>query len=397
MPLKSKFLIPLYLLFLLALITYNPHSAFSEEDFSIETVYKIRVVGNSRIPESTIIYYMESKEGDSFNKSTLSNDIKKLYKLDHFDNITIDVNKVKEGVELVVKVREKPSVNSVKISGNKSLPTGDIAKRVTIKKGMIFKNSLMMKNALQIKRYYLAEGYYFAEVEPSYKETIDGKVSIKFKINEGPKALVDEIKIVGNNSVPTEEITKYLRTRESGFFSIFTSAGVFKENDFKQDLKIVEAVLQNHGFLKAKVKDYKIDANRQEREINITIYVEEGPVYSVESVSIEGDSVYTKEELMSKLTLKAGDTYSRDLMGKDILTLTDLYAVKGYAFVDVIPDIKDDDATKKIKISYKINHGNRAYIGKINVIGNETTRDFVVRRELRFKEGEILDTIKLNQ
>ena len=139
-------------LFVPFLTTVAVSDVYAEEDLSYETVSKLRIIGNSRIPTSSISYYIELKEFEPFDKKILREDIKRLYKLDHFENINVEVNKLSDGVEVVFNIREKPSISSVKIAGNKHIHVQDVAKRVTIKRGMVFKPSLMHRNATRIEK-----------------------------------------------------------------------------------------------------------------------------------------------------------------------------------------------------------------------------------------------------
>ncbi len=383
------------LLFLLQQVFVSlPASA----EIILEPVKRISVMGNNRVPDSTILYYIEMREGDNFDEKQVQKDIKKLYGMDLLDDINVTVKHVDGGVEVVYTVREKPSVGSVKISGNRHINTADIAKRVTIKKGMVFKQSLLVANVSQITRYYRGQGYYFVKVIPQYKETVDGKVNVKFRLKEGPKALISEIKFVGNDHVDRSDLLKFMKTKEKFFLlSTIFDWGVLKEGQLRQDMSAVQAVLQDHGYLNAVVYPPEIEADRKNGDIKITIRVKEGELYTIKSVEVKGDDIYTSDELREHIKLKAGEVYSRAKVRNDILAITDLYSRKGYAFADIVPDVKEDKKEKSVAITYSVDHGERAYVGSISISGNETTRDYVVRRELRLKEGGLLDTIALQR
>ncbi len=387
-------LLSLFLLFLQQGLGLSSASA----EMILEPVKKISVMGNNRVPDSTILYYIEMREGDNFDPKQVQKDIKKLYGMNLLDDINVSVKHVEGGVQVIYTVREKPSVGSVKISGNRHITTSDIAKRVTIKKGMVFKQSLLVRNVAQITRYYRGEGYYFVKVTPQYKETVDGKVNVKFRLNEGPKALVSEIKFVGNNHVDEDDILKYMKTKESFFLlSTIFDWGVLKENQLRQDVAMIKAVMQDHGYLNAVVHPPQVDADRGAGDIKITIKIDEGDLYTINKVAIKGDDIFSSDELQEYIKVKGGDVYSRGKIREDILAITDLYSAKGFAFADIVPDVKENKKEKSVDITYTVDHGERAYVGNITITGNETTRDYVVRRELRIKEGEALNTLALQR
>src|SRR3989304_9021538 len=133
------------------------------------------------------------------------------------------------------------------------------------------------------------------------------------------------------------------------------------------------------------------------RRSYITIFLNEGDQYRVGSVHIEGDEVYSEKELMGVFNLKEDDIFNRSQPSRDIFTITDMYSQKGYAFADVMPNIKTNESLKKVDIDIKIDKGRKVYIGKINIYGNEKTRDNVIRREFRLQEGSLFDSSKLRR
>ncbi|MCH7994083.1 MAG: outer membrane protein assembly factor BamA, partial [Planctomycetes bacterium] len=179
--------------------------------------------------------------------------------------------------------------------------------------------------------------------------------------------------------------------------SFFDESGIYKKDVLKLDLLRLEAFYQDEGFVRVRVLDAKIDVNKREKIINITIPVQEGARYKINKITAKGDNTYTEEEILSVMRLKKGDFHDVSKFREDVLTVTELYSRKGYAYADVNPLTKVDDENSTVDLEMSINRGSKVYVGRINVIGNIMTRDNVIRREFRMREGELYNSAKLNR
>lgn len=365
-------------------------------DLSLPIV-KIDIKGNDRVHESTVKYYISLKEGEKYSPAKIKNDIKKIYELGYFDDIKVEVEESAEGIVLVYILKEKPFIKEVDVKGNKDVETFEIKKKLSIKKGIHFKSHFVQKDIDSIKKLYQEKGFYFAEIKVSTREVENNQVEVEFKIEEGKKVYVTEINFIGNRFFDADKLKKQLDTQEKGIFSWFTDSGTYKKDVLKTDILKLESLYHDNGFIKVRIEDPRIEVDRELRKIYINIFLSEGEQYRVGAVQVEGDEVYSEKELRGALKLKEGDIFNRSQFGRDIFDITDMYLQKGYAFADVLPKMNVDDNLKKVDIAIRVDKGRKVYIGRINISGNEKTRDNVIRREFRLQEGEVFDSAKLRR
>ncbi|MDO9462821.1 MAG: outer membrane protein assembly factor BamA, partial [Deltaproteobacteria bacterium] len=183
-----------------------------------------------------------------------------------------------------------------------------------------------------------------------------------------------------------KQLKNMMGTTEKGFLSWLTSSGILNRDVLERDLSKITSFYYNNGYIEAKIGEPEIE--HKEKFIFITIPIEEGSQFTVGSVDIEGKLIKPKEKLLSILKIRQEKTYSRDVLRRDILTLTDVYADAGYAYAEVTPEIAKDDMGKKVNITFFIQPGEKVHFDRIEISGNTKTRDKVIRRELRIAEGD---------
>ncbi len=159
----------------------------------------------------------------------------------------------------------------------------------------------------------------------------------------------------------------------------------------------IEGYYHDHGYLRIKVLEPRIDINQKAREIHITIPIEEGPQFRVKTLNIDGDAAVSPDEIQKSIQTKVGEIYNVSQLRQDILAITDLYSQKGYAYADANPISKLNDEDRTVELSIEIDKGKKVYVGNIEILGNIKTRDNVIRREFRLKEGEVFDGSKLKR
>jgi len=392
-PIKSLLFFVSCLLFLAILF-----SAKTVESVDLtRPIVQILIKGNERVHESTIRYYISLKDGEVYSYSKARNDIKRIYDLGYFDDIKVDVEEEASGLKVAYLLKEKPFIKDVNIKGMKKVEVFEIKKKLLLKKGIHFKSHYIQKDIESIKKLYQEKGFYFASVDVAVKNVENNQVDIEFKINEGKKLYVTDIIFVGNKQFDDRELKKQIDTQEKGSFSWFTSSGTYKKEIVKTDILKLESFYHDNGFIKVKIEDPRIEIDKELRKIYIDIFLSEGEQYRVGSVHIEGDEVYSEKELIGVFNLKEDDIFNRSQLSRDVFAITDMYSQKGYAFADVMPNIKTNESLKKVDIDIKIDKGRKVYIGKINIYGNEKTRDNVIRREFRLQEGSLFDSSKLRR
>ena len=376
-----------------ALFLLSPHPSFAVNlDRMVE---EIKIEGLDRAEPNTVKYYIHSKEGRKYSGKTVQEDIRRLFKLGYFDNIEIDVDEIKFGLVVTYRFTEKPFVRNITFSNANVIKEDTLKVRIKTKKGNFFRQGLLPWDKLRIKQAYRNKGHYFSEVE-TVVSALDGNlVDIEYKIDEGKKITISDIRFRGNKVFSDRTIEEEIESSDMGIFSFLSDSGAYKKDVLKTDLLRIESFYHDNGYIKVKTKDPTVEIDRETRGIIVTFEVEEGDQYRLGKLNIKGDDVYSESELKEAITLKEGDVFNRTLFRKDIFTLTDQYSQKGYAYANVLPSMIINEDTKTVDATITTNKGRRVYVGKINIRGNEETRDNVIRRQFLLHEGELFNSAKL--
>ncbi|MBP6941532.1 MAG: outer membrane protein assembly factor BamA [Syntrophorhabdaceae bacterium] len=353
-----------------------------------ERIAKIEVTGNERIDTAFIMNNIKTKEREAYNLDKLREDMKNIYKTGFFSDVQINVQDTDAGKAVTFVVIERPPIKSIYLSGNKKIKTSDITEKLKIKTNTVLNIERIKESMDEIKKLYSTKGYYATRVsyDIEYGEAYD--VTVNFTIDEPAQAYVRKVSFTGNKTFKDGKLKDYMRTREKGILSWFTGSGILDDEALEDDRKNLEAFYHDHGYLRVKVGIPDIKISQDGKSINISIPIEEGNVYTIGTVNFEGDIIFDTAELIRNLKSRTGRTFSSMAYQEDILNLVDLYQDKGYAFCDVTPLTLLDDDARKVNLTFNITKGKEIYFNRINILGNTKTRDKVIRRELKFAEGD---------
>ncbi|MDD2464007.1 MAG: outer membrane protein assembly factor BamA [Desulfobulbus sp.] len=350
------------------------------------TVASIAPEGNSRIDSGAILQKITTKPGDIYDPSTLREDLKAVFSLGYFDNVEIESNDTEGGKKIIFRVKEKPLVSTVIITGADEIKEEEVREAAGITANSIL-NPYKVNEAVQkIRDLYKSKGYYNTEVNGQITTAADGKAEVRFSIAEGEKVSIEEIAFTGNTSFSSGDLRDVVQTStHKWWLSWLTDAGVLKMEILRQDAERVANFYQNHGFIEAKVGEPIVQ--QKEGDLYVTFPIDEGTRYKVGTVDINGDLIKSKEELLAELKIRNEEFLNRQVLRDDITHLTDLYAEQGFAFADVSTKINKSEENKRIDLVLHVNKGAMAYINRVEIKGNTRTRDNVIRRDLKVEEG----------
>jgi len=358
----------------------------------------IQVVGNVRVESESVLHQTQTRVGAPLDLAGISKDIQSIYKMGYFHDVQVDATTTADG-KLVVSfiVAEKPAIAEIQYEGNKELDLEDISEVVDLKRFAILDIAKIKRNAEKIRELYVSKGYYLADVDYKITEKEGrGDLSIvTFEIQEFAKVEVKKVTFLGNENLGDEELSAIMATREGTFLSFLSEMGTFKEKEFEADLQRITAYYYNHGYVEVSVNMPSIRLSRDKRYLYITIRIDEGAQYSVGEVGVEGDLLSERDELMELVSLETDAVFNYGQMRQDIESLSDLYRNAGYAYVNITPLTRMNAQEHIVDLSYDITQGSKVYFGRIEIVGNEKTRDYVIRRELRIEEGELFSAAKM--
>lgn len=358
-------------------------------------VVDVKVEGNRRIGTDAIMLRVKTRVGDDYSPSRLQADVREIEKMGYFDDVQVIARDVTGGKAVNFVLKEKPTIREVLITGNEKIDTDKLKEAITIQPQSILNYQALKDAADRMKKLYQEKGFYGAEISYELKDLEGNQKGVVFKVKEGKKFWIKSIKFEGNNSFTEKELKKVMKTKEKDWLFWITDSGVLDQEALRQDLERLSDFYMNHGHLRNKIGTPRIETDVE--WIYISIPVEEGPVYKVRNVSLEGDLVEDEASLKSKMTLKEGEPFSREKLRNDVQNLTDRYADMGYAYAEVKPfsNIRDDDKT--VDIAIKIQQKQKVRIGRIRIVGNTKTRDKVIRREILLAEGDTFSSTALKK
>jgi outer membrane protein insertion porin family len=355
-------------------------------------VTQIDVVGAKKVEEATVRFKLKIRVGDPYSPETVREDIKSLYSLGYFEDIVVNADIFEGGLKLIFVLQEKPSIQSIKIVGNKKLTEEKIRGKIDLVEGSIIPPGALLKNADKIRLFYEEEGYYRAQITSREERLSPTEVSVSFTIVEGDKYDVNEIRIVGNKYLKEKDIKSKLQTTE---LFLWFFGGTLKREELRRDLDRIRAYYLDNGFLDIAVAEPEIEIDAAKKRLVITIRVEEGPEYRISKLTIGGNKLFPEGEIRRLMTSMPGGIFSRERLQADVVAITDRYSEHGYLFADVAPvtDVQRSDTT--VGVSLEITEGQQAFINRIEIAGNTRTRDKVIRREIPMVEGDVFNSALL--
>jgi outer membrane protein insertion porin family len=355
-----------------------------------ERVIEVRVEGNRRVESEAVRRALRTKQGTVFDPTQTADDLRAVWALGYFTDVQLLVQRQANGIAYVVRVEERPTVNSVKLSGNEELSQEDLKEQIDVKSATILDMDLVRSSTKKIQEKYVEKGYFLAEVTHKLNPLEGGgAVDVVFVIDEHSKVMVKEISFLGTEKVTPAELKEIMVTREGGYLSFLTSEGTYREEAFQRDLAVIQATYYDRGYINVRVDKPTISLTADKRYIYINIKVTEGEAYDIGSIGFGGDMVVSEPQMRALMTTSKGERFNRTKLSTDIQAITDVYYDQGYAYANVNPVTSVNADAKTVDLTFDVQKGPQVTIERIDVIGNTKTRDKVIRREMRVYEGEL--------
>ena len=386
---KTDKLYHCYLFVLFALISFliAQDFAYSQELIgprkNLFKIDKIQVRGIKKVEKEAVLEKINSKPGMMLDNYLLKKDIEKIYSMHYFDFVEAH----QEGNDLIFQMQERPIITKISFEGNNDLDESDLQKQIKIKQYSILDVNAAKVDVSALQKYYEEKGFYLASIDYQVKEINKENIELIYKIREYQKVKVKKIIFLGNDAFNDDELKDIMETREDSVISFLSGAGNFKELNFQNDIERLKYFYKTKGHLQVNVGSPEITVSEDKRWVFITMKVNEGPKFTINKINFQGELLFSEEKMAEKMKLKALETYSEETLRLDIQTLTEMYQDEGYAFANVLRTLNIVPGKNMVDVDFSFEKGKIAYFGKIYVRGNTKTRDKVVRRELKIKEG----------
>jgi outer membrane protein insertion porin family len=358
------------------------------------TVRDIRVEGLQRVEPGTVFVSLPFQVGDTYNDDKASAAIRSLFGLGLFKDVRIDV----QGNVVVVIVEERPTIADVSFTGTKEFDKEVLTKalrEVGLAKGRAFDKALADRAEQELKRQYLSRSLYGAEVITTVTPIERNRVNLNFNVIEGDVAKIKSINIVGAQAFSESTLKGLFDQDTGGWLSWYTKSDRYSRSKLNADLEILRSYYLTRGYLEFKIDSTQVAISPDKQSISITINITEGARFVVSRVSLEGNYLGKEEEFKTFVKIVPGQAYNSERVAETTKAFTDYFGNFGYAFAQVQarPDI--DRVNNTVVINLVADPSRRAYVRKINISGNNRTRDEVIRREFRQFESSWYDGEKI--
>ena len=352
-------------------------------------VSDIKIEGLQRLPDGTLLNSLPIVVGDPIDDSQITYSISELYKTGFFS----DVKFLRDDDTLVVRVKERPSIADVKFTGNSDIDDEALNKALVdigVTRGQIYNRSLLEKLTLELERVYFSQGKYGVKINTEVTDLDQNRVDINITISEGEVALIKHINIVGNNVYDDATLLSEMESGVPSAFSLFSSADDYSKPKLNGDLEKIRSYYLDRGYIRFIIESTQVSITPDKQDIYITVNVSEGDRYKISSSQLTGELVVNRKTMESQIMTHQGMFFSRSLMTASKKRLEDQMGRIGYAFSEARLTPEIDDVAKEVALTYFLVPGEKVYVRRIDIFGNDSTQDQVFRREMRLMEGSVL-------
>jgi outer membrane protein insertion porin family len=420
---------------LLSCILGFPRAAAGQEPAQI-TIREVRFEGLVRMPPESLTGALGIESGQKIVRSALPGRvraaIRSLFASGSFTDVRVYMKDGGEdGITLTFVLEEKYVVRKVQLTGNDEIEEEDLRKSLTVREGRFLDTGKLMESVTSIHEAYHDKGFYLADVGYVVeKDEATRSVVVTIQISEGFEPEIRRVSFVGNREISDDELKAFMQTRETNYLSFLGKGGLFFDFGFSvlsgqevggagagaydsgtdmqfwsthkdMDLQRLKWLYMTRGMVDAKLGEPRLALTPDNKGIVITVDVQEGPKYTVGKVDIlcqdEDGMLVDKEELAKELVLKSGETFNSENVMRDTKRMSGRYLDLGYAFANVSNTPYLDRKNRILDLTYTIEKGVPTYIANIEVEGNKTTADKVLRREMKIREGDLYSQSKIDR
>lgn len=355
------------------------------------TVEEIRIEGLSRISEGTVLNYLPVSSGDELDRATSADALEALFSTGFFE----DVELRQDGSTLVVAVRERPAIAEIEFIGNKALDTDQLTSGLAsagLSQGQSFDRSLLATIERELEQQYFSLGYYDIAVSSTVSPLPRNRVELRIEITEGSPASVQEIHIVGNQAFDADTLRGQFSMGPKAWWAFLSNRDKYSRERLAADLESLRAYYRDRGYADFQIESTQVSISPDRQRIHVTVNVNEGLLYQIGELDLAGDLIFEADELRELFTIQPGDTFNQRGITATIEALRDKLGAEGYAFarINPVPELREDE--QAVDITFFVDPADRVYVRRLQIVGNETTRDDVIRSEMRQLEGTWLST-----
>ncbi|MCJ7755523.1 MAG: hypothetical protein MUP13_13245, partial [Thermoanaerobaculales bacterium] len=391
---------------LLCMVALIAGTVMAQEEVTIRDII---VEGGVTLTVDTVSYYLGLEPEDPLELDLIIDGYRRLWESGLFEDVAIEVQDHGDGtVTLYVVVQERPFVTSVNFEGNKKIKTSDLKDKldergIEVPRNVPLKMAQLSRIESAIKEVYDADGFRSAEIQFRVDTVGKNKREVVYTIDEGAKIKIKQIDFAGNDVFQDSKLRGVMKeTKQKGVRYMFGDKIIYTKESWDADRDLLRTFYQNNGYIDVKIGEpvlnlvaKKPDAEtlkKKDYRMEITIPVEEGPPYTLGTFEITGAKVFKTEGLMFIFDVRPGETYNRKVIADGIEKVQEGYQNTGYVYAYAGESWQRREGEEHIvDVSVDVFEGDRFRLGRLEFVGNTTTRDKVLRREFRIAEGQYMN------
>ncbi|WP_296871844.1 outer membrane protein assembly factor BamA [Tibeticola sp.] len=358
------------------------------------TVRDIRVEGLQRVEPGTVFASMPLRVGETYTDEKAAASIRALFALGLFKDVRIEV----QNDVVVVIVEERPTIANVDFAGIREFDKEALLKSlrdVGLAEGRAFDKSLADRAEQELKRQYISRSLYGAEVVTTVTPAERNRVNLTFTVTEGEPAKIKDIRIVGNKAFGESTLRDLFDQTTGNWLSWYTKSDRYSRTKLNGDLETLKSFYLSRGYLDFRIDSTQVAVSPDKQSISITINVTEGEQFVVSGVKLAGNYLDREDEFKQLITIKPGEPYNANDVAETTKAFTERFGDFGFAFARVEARPEIDRATRRVTLTLVADPSRRVYVRRINISGNDRTRDEVIRREFRQYEASWYDGRKI--
>ena len=317
--------------------------AFAQIEYNY--ISNIEITGNINVTSQLIKSASGLAIGQIYSPEKISTAIKNIYKLGLFDDINVEKIQDEKGVKVIIQVSEYPIVQDWEITGNKKIKLDDIKKQFRLVRGDYWSGERELEIRNKILDLYYSKGYRLAAVNFSEEPAVKNRIDLSIVINEGYKVVIREINFTGNDQVTTKKLRRVIKTKKSGFLR----SGEFDQQKFDEDLDRIITYYNSKGFIDATIIGWEPRYD-EKGQLYLTINLFEGNQYRIGAISIDGNTLFSKEILLDQLKFDDNQIFDREEFDEKLNTIRSMYYEEGYIYSTVSPQINPQGDLVNINI-----------------------------------------------
>jgi outer membrane protein insertion porin family len=373
-----------------AVVSFTARDAYAQT----LTVNSIIVQGNHRVESDTIRSYFRPGPNGRLDAFQIDEGVKALYSTGLFQDVRPSI----QGGRLIITVVENPVINRIAFEGNKKVKDDQLRSEIQSKERGTLSRPLVQADVARLVEVYRRSGRFDIRIEPKIIELPNNRVDLVFEINEGGKTGVKSIQFIGNQVYSSYRLKDVIKTSETGLIAFLQTGDIYDPDRIEADRELLRRFYLKHGFIDVRVVSAIGEYDPSRRGFVVIFTIEEGEQYRFGSVDVQSTIRALNPWLLRpKLRTFPGDVYNAEAVEKSVEDMTIEAARQGFAFATVRPRATRDNQTRTVNLVFMVDEGQRAYIERINIRGNNRTRDYVIRREFDIAEGDAYNRALVNR